>query len=328
MKDKILRVLRDNKGEFVSGQQISDVLNVSRTAVWKYINVLKEDGYDIESISRKGHRLVASPDTLTYIEVSEYLATKYIGREIIHFDSIDSTNIKAKELASKGCDDGTVVISEQQTSGRGRLGRSWVSPKGKGIWMSVVLRPEINPTDATKITQIGAAAVWEAMNSLGIIAYIKWPNDIVINGKKVCGILTEMSGELNRLNYLVIGIGINVNIDGDSFSEEVNKVATSIKQEIGREVPRRELVAMILNKFEELYEELVNHGTIKKSIKICRENSILIGKKIKIISKEQELERKAIGINDEGQLLIEDDMGNVSPLISGEVSVRGVYGYV
>ncbi len=167
--------------------------------------------------------------------------------------------------------------------------------------MSIILKPDINPTDASKVTQIGAAAAWRAMHELGLKTYIKWPNDIVINGKKVCGILTEMSGELNRLNYLVIGIGINVNIDSSSFPEDVSRVATSIKNEIGKEVQRRELVAMILNSFEELYEELIKHGTIKNSIDICRDNSILIGKKVRIISKGKEVERNAVGITDDGE---------------------------
>lgn len=256
------------------------------------------------------------------------LKTKYIGRELVYLDSIDSTNIKAKELAAQGCADGAVVISEEQTNGRGRLGRSWVSPKGQGIWMSIVLRPDIKPSDAAKTTHIAAAAVWKAIYELGVDAQIKWPNDIVINSKKVCGILSEMSTELNSLNYIVVGIGINVNIDKDSIPEELSSVATSIKKEVGKEVSKGELLIRLLSNFEELYEELIDYGTIINSINICRDSSVLIGKRIKVILKGQEVEREAIGITNEGELLVSDDMGNVSPLISGEVSVRGIYGYV
>ncbi|AFS79361.1 bifunctional protein biotin operon repressor/biotin--[acetyl-CoA-carboxylase] synthetase BirA [Gottschalkia acidurici 9a] len=328
MREKILKVLKEKRGEFVSGQDLSNKLNVSRTAIWKYINILKEEGYSIESITRKGHRLLSSPDVLSEEEVKEYLKTKYIGRNILYYDSIDSTNNEAKNIASKGNEEGTVVIAEEQIQGRGRLGKNWTSPKGKGIWMSIVVRPDIEPMDASKITQITAASVYRAMKEMEIEVSIKWPNDIILNGKKVCGILTEMSGEMMKINYLVIGIGVNVNIEDDEFPDEVKEKATSLKRELGKTINRKALVGKILNNFEYFYEEMTIKNNIEEAINICREKSILIGKKVRVIQKNQELERVAVGLTDDGELLVKDEDGNITKLISGEVSVRGEKGYV
>lgn len=328
MKNKILKLLKENKEGFISGQKISEILNVSRTAIWKNINILREEGYKIESVSRKGYRLTLSPDLLTYEEIRKGLKTNSIGKTIVHFDSITSTNTKAKELALKGDKEGTVVIAEEQIAGRGRLGRSWISPKGKGIWMSILLRPNISPANAAKITQIGAASVCEGIRGIGIDVKIKWPNDITANGKKVCGILTEMSGELNTVNYIVIGIGINANIDLSDFPEELIETATSLKVVSGNGIDRKKLVSNILNKFEYLYRELVEENSISKSIKICRESSAILGKEIRIISKNNEEIAKAIGITDEGELIVEKHDGQQKKIISGEISIRGLNGYI
>jgi BirA family biotin operon repressor/biotin-[acetyl-CoA-carboxylase] ligase len=327
LKEKILRLLKESEGRFISGQSISEKLGVTRTAIWKYINQLRKEGYEIESVSRKGYKLVHTPDLLTYEEINDKLKTKYIGKQIIYFDSVNSTNTKAKEIASD-VEEGTVLIAEEQTKGRGRLGRNWVSPKGKGIWMSIVIKPDLNPIEASKVTQVAAAAVSEGIRNIGVDNYIKWPNDIIINGKKVCGILTEMSGELNRINYIVVGIGINVNNDIDEFPDELKRKATSLKIESGIKIERKKLVAEILNNFEELYNELVKSNTINKSLKICREYSAVIGREIKIISRSEEFVGKAIDLTEEGELLVKDLKGNVKKIISGEVSVRGIDGYV
>lgn len=328
MKEKILKLLKDNKNQFISGQLISERLKVSRTAIWKYINLLKEEGYEIESVSRKGYMLLSTPDILNYDEISEYLKTNYIGREIFYFDSIDSTNTKAKELSYNIRTEGAVVISEEQTKGRGRLGRSWSSPNKKGIWMSIILKPQIEPQDAAKVTQVAAAAVWSAIDKIGLKTQIKWPNDIVFNGKKICGILTEMSGELNRLNYLVVGIGINTNTSLHELPEEIENKATSLKIETDKDIDRKQLVALILNYFEELYNELIENKNISSSIKICKKNSALIGKDVRLILKGKEKEVRAIDINEEGELIVQDKDGNISKVVSGEVSVRGLYGYI
>lgn len=328
MKNKVYKLLKENLNNFVSGQKISEELGVSRTSIWKYINQIRNEGYEIESVSRKGYRLVSCPDVLTYEEVKKYLETDLIGREIVHFESIDSTNYKAKELASADEKQGTVVISEEQISGRGRLGRKWISPKNKGIWMSIILKPDIKPQDASKVTQIGAAAVWCALNDIGVKSYIKWPNDIVINGKKVCGILTEMSGELNRINYVVIGIGINVNSDIDDIPNEIMDIATSVKIQSGQYISRKQLTAYVINYFERFYNQFINQGNIENCIEICRKASIILGKEVRIISNKKEVKVKAIDITEEGELLVEMKDGKTKKIISGEVSVRGLYGYV
>lgn len=327
MKEQILRLLKENSDDFLSGEDISDKFGVSRAAIWKHMNTLKEEGYEIESVSRKGYKLIESPDILTYIEVEEYLHTEYIGRNIRYFETIDSTNIKAKEIAYES-EEGTVVISEEQTLGRGRLGRSWVSPKGKGIWMSILLKPKIDPMKVAKITQIGAAAVSLAIQDLGIESSIKWPNDIVINGKKVCGILTEMSCELNMINYVIMGVGINVNLDSEDFQGEVSKVGTSLKIETGEKINRKELLGLFLNRFEELYIPFVEKNDFSNTLKICREKSILIGKEVKLIRASEERKGKVVGLNDDGELEVDYGNGVVENVLSGEVSVRGLYGYV
>ena len=327
MKEEILRLLKDSKGEFISGEKISERFGVSRAAIWKYINALKEEGYEIESVPRRGYRIVSSPDILTYEEVKGYLKTRFMGRDICYFDTIDSTNIKAKELAMCKAE-GTVVISEEQTLGRGRMGRNWISPKGKGIWMSLILKPKIGPMKVAKITQIGAAAVNLALNDLGIQSFVKWPNDIVINGKKVCGILTEMSCELNMINYVVMGMGINVNLDKEDFQDEVSKVGTSLKVETGKFVDRKKLLGVFLNRFEELYIPFVEEDNFKDTLNVCRENSILIGKEVKIIRGDEEKKGKVLDIDEEGELVVSYEDGRIENVLSGEVSVRGIYGYV
>lgn len=326
MKNKVLRMLKDSKG-FISGEKISDEFNMTRAGIWKYINMLKEDGYNIESISRKGYRLISSPDILNYEEIEEYLDTDFMGRNIHYFDSIDSTNKKAKEMAL-GEKEGTVLVAEEQIGGKGRLGRTWISPKGKGIWMSIILKPKVDPMKVAKITLLGAAAVTKALNNLNIRSQIKWPNDILIDGKKICGILTEMNCELNMINYVVMGIGINVNLDANEIPEDLRGKATSVKISEGKEINRKELLANILNEFEELYLSFRDKDDLSYAIDICRKNSALIGKEIRVIKGEEIKLGKALDINEEGQLVVEFENGVVENVYSGEVSVRGLEGYI
>lgn len=328
MKEEILRLLKESTTEFISGQEISERFGVSRTAIWKYINQLKIEGYEIESISKKGYRLTGSPDILTYGEIVDGLNTKFIGRKIIHFNDIDSTNSKAKELASLGAEDGTVIIAEEQTMGKGRLGRNFISPWGKGIWMSIILKPDISPLNVSMVTQIAAAAINEALKEMQIETLIKWPNDILLNKKKLCGILTEMSAELTKVNFIVMGIGINVNVEEDDFTEEVKETATSIKIETGKSVDRKEIVSRILNNFEELYEDFVEREDIERTIDICRENSILMGREIRVIKRGVSINAKVLDIDNKGQLVVQYEDGKVENLISGEISIRGVNSYI
>jgi BirA family biotin operon repressor/biotin-[acetyl-CoA-carboxylase] ligase len=327
VKHNILKLLKDDFGEFISGQKISEELGVSRAAIWKHMNSLKEEGYEIESISRKGYRLISSPDLLTYDEIASLLNTKLLGREINYYKTLDSTNNFAK-INANSLKDGAVIISEEQTAGRGRLGRNWVSPLYKGIWMSIILKPDINPIYVSKITQVVAAAVNRAFFELGIENKIKWPNDIIVNSKKVCGILTEMNAEINHVNYVVVGIGINVNLDNKDIPEDLRLKASSLRIESGKEFNRKKVVAEILNKLEPLYKEFVESNDLNKSIEICRENSILIGREVKIVDRNEVYLAYVCGLSDEGYLIIKDKNGNTKELISGEISVRGKNGYV
>src|SRR6056297_1102966 len=208
MKNKILKILKENK-DYISGEKISNILNVSRTAVWKNINNLKEKGYKIDSISRKGYKLISSPDILTYEEITPYLKTENIGKKILYFDTINSTNKKAKGIAETS-PDGTVVISKEQTAGRGRLGRNWSSPKGSSLLISILLKPEIDPSKVSNITLVGAVALVKTLEDFEVKGLIKWQNDIIINDKKIVAILTELSAKTIQVNYLVMGIGVNL----------------------------------------------------------------------------------------------------------------------
>lgn len=328
MKKEILKLLKKNRNVFVSGGKISESFGVSRTAVWKCINQLKEEGYEIESISKRGYRLLCCPDKLTCEEIEEGLKTEKLGRNIIYFNSLESTNAEAKKIAAKDAVHGTVVISEEQTNGKGRRGRSFISPRGKGIWMSIIMKPNIDPMKVALLTQIAAAAVNLALEDMGIESLIKWPNDIIINNKKVCGILTEMSCELTMVNYVVLGIGINVNVESHDFDEEIRKVATSLKIEMGETVDRKVLLAGILNNLEVLYKNYVDRDDIKKPISICREKSILIGREIRVIKKGIAIKARALELKQDGSLVVQYEDKKCEALISGEVSIRGLQSYV
>ncbi|WP_125152975.1 biotin--[acetyl-CoA-carboxylase] ligase [Clostridium rectalis] len=327
MKERILNIIKSSNGDFISGQYISDTLGVTRTAIWKYINILKDEGYVINSVPKKGYKLLSSPDLLSYEEIKTFLNTKYIGRNLKHFYSIDSTNLEAKRLAQSGIKE-AVVISEEQTNGRGRLGRNWCSPKYKGIWMSLILSPSISPMEVTKITQIAAASVYCALKDMLIDSYIKWPNDIIINNKKVCGILTEMSCELNKIDYVTVGIGLNVNIDKYDFPKDILDMATSLSIETSQIINRKKLAALILNNFELLYDDFLNNNSISKTISICKKNSLLLGKQIRIINKNNITLAKALDLDSEGRLIVQYQDGKEDIILSGEVSIRGLYGYV
>lgn len=329
MKEKILQELKNRAGQYISGEEISSGLNVSRTAVWKYINQLKNMGYVIESQTKKGYMLIESPDSILPQEIKENIDTEFIGQTIKFLDEVDSTNIYAKRLAEEDFVDGTVVLAEEQLKGKGRMGRAWASPRGKGIWMTIMLKPRINPSDAAKITLLTACAVCTAIEEVcGINPKIKWPNDIVLNGKKLCGILTEMNVELDEINYLIVGIGVNVNTDQSDFPEELHNIATSIKIEKGNSVIRRKLVGTIINKFEKYYKAFVSKGSIKDYISEYKERSAVLGKEVRVLSASLDTQGTVVDISEEGQLLLKQKDGSIKEIISGEVSVRSLKGYI
>jgi BirA family biotin operon repressor/biotin-[acetyl-CoA-carboxylase] ligase len=329
MRKKILEVLINSKDKFISGEEISKSIGVSRTAVWKHIKKLKEEGYKIESVPKRGYMFIKEGDKLDSNLLSIDMKSKVIGKNIIHFDSIDSTSNHAKAIALKGAKEGTVVIAEEQTKGRGRLGRSWLSPKGQGIWMSIILRPDIIPTHAMKVTQIVAAAITKALRKFTKDdVLIKWPNDIVLHKKKVCGILTEMSAEIDKVNFVIVGIGVNANMDETILPKDLEDKAVSLAKYMDDNISRREIVKEILYEFEKLYMDFIESKSIHKSINICRQYSATLNNPVRIISKDGEVKARAIDLSEDGQLIVEYEDGRVEKVFSGEVSVRGLYEYV
>ncbi len=325
MKDKIIERLYLEKG-FVSGEVISNEYGLSRTAIWKYVKSLREEGYEIESRTKKGYMLVSIPDNINYKQIQKDLKTSIIGKEIFYYDSLESTNTKAKEIALQ-INEGALVVADEQTAGKGRLGRKWTSPKNKGLYMSVILKPKTNPANIARLTLLGAAAINLALLDIGIKSEIKWPNDIVINGKKVAGVLTEMNSELGTINYIVLGIGINVNIDLDQIPEELKEKATSLRIIKGEDIDRRELFVRLFTRIDELYKEFLQTGEIERAIQICIDNSAVIGKEIVVHQGEDKRQGRAIEINKKGELLVEFETG-VENLFSGEISIRGEQGYI
>ena len=241
-------------------------------------------------------------------------------RKIYHYDLIDSTNIKAKELAPIE-EDGTVIVAEEQTMGKGRLGRTWVSQKGKGIYMSMILKPKVDMMKVSRITLIGAAAVHLALKEMGIKSKIKWPNDILVGDKKVCGILTEMNCDLDKMNFVIMGIGINVNLEEDEIPEELKDRATSLKVFSGKLVDKERLFRLVLDYFEELYSLFKDNGAMGQVLDICKSNSSVIGREIKVIKGKDVRVGNALDINENGELVVEFGDG-VEAINSGEVSIR------
>ena len=255
------------------------------------------------------------------------LKTGVFGRKTYVFDEVDSTNIIAKARAREGAAEGTVFIAESQTMGKGRLGKSWSSPAGTGVWMSVVARPNIAPQQVSCITLVAGLAICQAIRELtDLPAYIKWPNDIVINGKKVCGILTEMNSEIEKVNYVIIGIGINVNMD--KFPKELQEVASSLRIESGIQYKREDVVAGVLMCFEKYYNKYLKDKSLQSVLDEYKELCITLKNQVSIISKEENYRARPIDIDETGALIIERYDGERETVTSGEVSVRGIYGYI
>ena len=325
MKAEILKMLRETDG-YVSGQELCNKVGVSRTAVWKAINQLKENGYEIEAVQNKGYHLLSAPDIMDKTELESIHATEWAGCEIYYFDSIDSTNTKAKELAEEGHPSGTLVVADRQTAGKGRRGRSWESPTGIGIFMTLMLKPEINPNNASMLTLVAAMATTRAIRRVtGVPAMIKWPNDIVMNGKKVCGILTEMSAQFDYINHIVIGIGINVH--NEDFPEEIAKTASSLYLESGQHIHRASLIEAFLEEFEDVYAEYLKTEDMEGLQKEYDAMLVNRGRQVRVLDPKEPFEGKAMGITKKGELIV-DTWESRKLVSSGEVSVRGIYGYV
>ncbi|MDK2808708.1 MAG: BirA family transcriptional regulator [Clostridiales bacterium] len=325
MKSKVLTMLKEGD-TYVSGQKMCEELSVSRTAVWKAIRQLKEEGYEIESVTNKGYHLVSIPNLVTREEILEKIKTRFIAKQVYYQEEVDSTNTVAKRLAEEVASDGLLVTSDLQTGGKGRRGRSWDSKKGSGIFMSLILKPELEPMYASMLTLVAALCVAKGILELtGLSAQIKWPNDIVVNKKKVCGILTEMNAELDFIHYVIIGIGINVNTK--EFPDEISHMATSLYLETRKELNRSALICLVMEQMEVYYERFLEYRSMAPFLE--EYNALLVnqGQQVKIINNKEEMVGISKGINEKGELLVETTQGEIA-VMSGEVSVRGMYGYV
>lgn len=328
MKTEILKILRES-GEYVSGQQLCEELGVSRTAVWKAVNQLKEEGYQVEAVRNRGYRILAGPDVMTKEELDSLLVgkTSWAGQNIYYYPEIDSTNVRAKQLGEENAPHGTLVVADMQTAGRGRRGRDWESPPGCSIYMSLLLRPDIRPGNAPMMTIVMAYSVAKAIRKCtGLNVQIKWPNDIILNGKKIVGILTEMSTEIDYINHVVIGVGINVNME--SFPEELADKATSLRIETGETVKRSPVIAETMIQFEACYGQFVECGNLGFLREAYNEMLVNCGREVLILGAKESYQAHALGIDDNGELLVRHEDGTVETVYAGEVSVRGIYGYV
>ncbi|MEH7114804.1 biotin--[acetyl-CoA-carboxylase] ligase [Neobacillus niacini] len=311
-----------NAGEdFLSGQHIAEVIGCSRTAVWKHIEGLRKEGFELEAVRRKGYRIVKTPEMITADELRLGLTTGFIGKNLHYEETVDSTQKIAHRLAYENAPEGTVIIAEEQVSGRGRMDRKWHSPKYTGIWMSIILRPNIPLPKAPQLTLLAAVAIVQAIEErTGLLPEIKWPNDILLNGKKVTGILTELEAEADRINSIIIGMGINVNQTNEDFPNELKGIATSILIEKGEKVSRADLIKGIFVKLEKLYLLYLAEGFFP--IKLLWESyAISIGRNITARTLSHSIIGKALGITDDGVLMIEDEHGKIHHVYSADIEL-------
>jgi BirA family biotin operon repressor/biotin-[acetyl-CoA-carboxylase] ligase len=321
-RQQLLIYLKEGKGTWVSGEFLARKMAVSRSAIWKHVRNLKEDGYVIESSRKKGYLLRQTSDLLLADEIREGLNTNVFGKSgIVYFKETDSTNVRAKYLAGDGAPEGTVVVAEKQTQGRGRRGRSWFSPPGKGIYTSIVLRPPIPPNEAPKLTLMASVAVAEALMSLtSLKVNIKWPNDILIKGRKVAGILTEISTEMDRIDYVIIGVGVNVNTPRKGLPPDIRHTATSVFMETGKAFPRIALLRAYLEWLEIYYETFKTKG-FDPILNRWKHLADIIGRKISVDLMDSVRVGKVLDVDKDGFLILQDRRGTIERIISGDVTL-------
>jgi BirA family biotin operon repressor/biotin-[acetyl-CoA-carboxylase] ligase len=315
MKEKILDYL-NKKHDYLSGDQISKYLGISRQGLWKHIQELKDSGYEIVAVPHLGYRLESCPDRLFVLEVARNLNTKFIGKKIHYFNELASTMDMSMQLGIDGAASGSIVLAESQISGRGRLGRGWNSPKYRGIYLSLILRPKILPAACPILTLMSAVSICEAVKEvIDLDVQIKWPNDIFIHNKKLAGILTEMNAEVDKVNFVVIGIGLNVNNDKKSLIAQ----ATSLKEEQGLEVNRVVLLQELLRRIESNYFLLEDRGS-SEIINKWRNFALTLGTRVKVDYQDKHIEGCAVDIDQDGSLLIRKDSGVIQKISSGDVT--------
>jgi len=313
-KEEIIGTLSGSQDQFISGEELADQLHISRTMIWKYIKSLRSEGYTIESVTNRGYKFIEAPDLMLPREIKKDLKTEFFGKQIYYYNEIDSTNLKAKEMAPE-CVDGTVIITERQLKGRGRMGKQWYSPPG-GIWFSVILKPNIPPDHIYRLTLMAGISVVEALEDIGIKARIKWPNDVTINEKKVCGILTEVEAQMDCVNFVIIGIGIDANIEMDMLPAIMRVSTTSLKEETGNDIDRVLLVQSLLDRLEKDYNTYLN-GNFDLILNRWKEYSSTLNRRVKIVTRFKSIEGEAVGIDHDGALVIEMDDGTLEREITG-----------
>ena len=328
-REKVLALLRERQGEYCSGEAMSRQLGISRAGVWKAIEGLRQEGYTISSAPNRGYRLEEGPDLLRAGELSGALSGCLVGRKLLCLETVDSTNTECKRRAMAGEAEGLVVVADEQTGGRGRLGRSFQSPKGQGLYLSALLRPRLEPGQVADFTAWVAVAVCDGIEAAcGVRPRIKWTNDIILGGKKLVGILTELGleSESNALEYLIPGIGVNVNQAPEDFSPEIRDMATSLAQELSRPVRRSDLAVQIILALDRMYAGFPENKA--EYLEKYRADCLTPGNQVQLITPVSRQEAYAVAVDDDFRLVVELPDGTRKALSAGEVSVRGMYGYV
>jgi len=316
--DKMIHLLVKNATVVVPGPKIASEIGVTRFSVWRWVRALRELGVEIKGHRRTGYQLLKIPDILVPSLIQAELGENEIGHTLIHHFRTDSTNTAAFNLAQNGAEHGTVVVAEEQTAGRGRLGRTWYSEKSSGIYMSVILRPPLSPAAAPILTLMAGVATQHALSSVtGLGVDIRWPNDLLVNGKKVCGILTEMSAELGRLHAIVLGIGINVN--HAEMPAELRAVATSLRIESRRMWSRVQIFIALLKELEKCYHQLLEKGSAAIAEQWAAASSYASGKRIRMVTAEAESLVTTAGLDSSGALRVRHDDGREEALVAGEI---------
>lgn len=318
-RDKILELFRDRPDAFVSGAEVCRELGISRTAVWKHISQLRINGYEIEAMPSRGYRLVSLPDQLFPAEVKAGLQTRCVGREIVYFDQTDSTNEQARSLADSGAVEGTVVIADTQSGGKGRLGRTWSSPAGVNLYLSVILRPNISPRFATQMTFLSAIAVAQAIESVGsFIPQLKWPNDVLLGENKVAGLLNELNAETEQVHYLVLGIGVNLNMTTEQFPPDLRTPATSLLLDGGVPISRRLFTQNLLQSLDRLYTSYLQSGF--KAVKEEWESRChMIGQWVEVDNQNSLQVGQVSGVDETGALLLALTGGVTERVLAGDI---------
>ncbi|HXY54877.1 MAG TPA: biotin--[acetyl-CoA-carboxylase] ligase [Nitrospirota bacterium] len=318
-KDKILKYLRLSKAGFASGEELAMKLGISRTMVWRHIKALEREGFEIEAVPSRGYRVTSEPDILRKGDIGQGLKTRMIGKSIHLFREVESTNTLAMEMASRGALEGTVVIAETQTGGKGRVGRKWISPKGN-LYLSVILRPEMPLNKAPMITLMGAVATATAIRKqCGVHAVIKWPNDILIAGRKASGLLTEMSAEQDRIRHIVLGIGIDVNMNIDELPPEVRQIATTLEAECGRKIDRQSLLRQLMRELDAWYQVFL--AAEKGVLAEWKVLNVTIGNSVAVSGTGETFQGIAKDIDNEGRLIVEISDGTMRTVAAGDVSL-------